>query len=46
MTWENYFDSNIAFTVVLFKINAASGVHNNLAVPVPSPNENCYDELQ
>ena len=46
MTWENYFDSNIAFTVFLKKINTASGVHTNLAVPIPSPKEFFYDELQ
>ena len=46
MPWENYFDSNIAFTVFHKTINAASGVHTNLAVPIPSPNENAYDELQ
>ena len=47
MIWENYFDSNIAFTVIL-QINAASGVRNSSAVPIPSPYKNfaLYDELQ
>ena len=41
MTWENYFDSNRAFTVI-WLINAA------LWIPITSPNENFafYDELQ
>ena len=47
MTWENYFDSNGAFTVIL-QINSALWVLNNLAVPIASPNENFafYGKLQ
>ena len=47
MTWENYFDSNMAFTVILL-INAALWKPKDLAVPITSPNNNFafYDELQ
>jgi len=47
MTWNNYFDSNKAFTVILF-INAAFCIRKNLAVPIPSLNKYFafYDELQ
>ena len=50
MTLENYFDSNRAFTIILY-INAAlwiPSLPNDLAVPITSPNDNfaLYDELQ
>ena len=50
MTWENYFDSNRAFTITLY-INAALWVPslpNDVAVPITSPNDNFafYDDLQ
>ena len=47
MTWNNYFDSNKAFTVILF-INAAFCIRKNFAVSIPSLNKNFafYDEYQ
>ena len=47
MTWENYFNSNRAFTVIL-QINAALWIPKDLAVPITSPNDNFafYDKLQ
>ena len=47
MTWNNYFDSNKAFTVIVFN-NAAYCIRTYLAVPIPSLSENfaVYDELQ
>ena len=47
MIWNNYFDSNKAFTLMLFN-NAAFCILMNWADPNPSLNENFafYDELQ
>jgi hypothetical protein len=47
MAWNNYSDSNKAFTVILFN-NAAFCIRSYLAVPIPSLNEYFafYDELQ
>ena len=47
MIWENCFDSNIAFTVIL-QIKVVSGVCNISAVPIPSSYKNfaLCDELQ
>jgi hypothetical protein len=47
MTWNNYFDSNKAFTVIVFN-NAAYCIRKYLTVPIPPLSENfaVYDELQ